>query len=117
MELISAACFGLVHLTETNNLNAIIQCLFHCPILVEYILNDHHSNSVESSGQIIEEFVTLLRKYWSESHNTLSLETLESLISKKLKSQDIPNFESILSFLLNELCQYSDKNNLFIRDL
>eukprot|EP01084_Bolivina_argentea_P263723 446462_1 len=121
MEPISAGCFGLVHLfnctIETTNLNATIQCLFHCPMLVEYILNNEHSNSVESTAQIIDEFATLLRKYWSEGHKALSLKTLESLISKKLKAQDIQNFESILSFLLNELCQYSDKNNLFIRDL
>eukprot|EP01084_Bolivina_argentea_P263722 446460_1 len=121
MEPISAGCFGLVHLfnctIETTNLNATIQCLFHCPMLVEYILNNEHSNSVESTAQIIDEFATLLRKYWSEGHKALSLKTLESLISKKLKAQDIQNFESILSFLLNELCQYSDKNNSFIRDL
>eukprot|EP01084_Bolivina_argentea_P124838 221222_1 len=113
-------CVGLRNLGNTCFMNSTIQCLCHCPLLVNYFLDKerwskdiNRDNPLGWNGKVAETWSDLLQKYWSAKYSVLSPNVLKRTIAKiqpRFSGYQQHDSSELLQFLLDGL--HEDLNRI-----
>ena len=114
------AC-GLTNLGNTCYINSALQCISYFPLLRSYLLSGEYAttgdlnkdNPLGTNGNLLEEFVELLRFMWSAKAGEKSPTRLRQVIAKLkpdvFSGADQQDAQELLSYVLDALMEDSNR--------